>query len=359
MSRAATSGDALQQRAAVSPMSGELYYGAVVNEETLRARFDLIEIDGEGILLDRESGGVYHLNRTACEIWTAVLDGKSAAEITAALTRRFAVNEERAARDVVAAIDRIPDAPRKPSSDPCRWEATASGYAFFDDTRLIFEIDPTGSWLRLSDSIRPTENQTRGYLKSVAPKVLALHGVFVLHASAVEIDGKLLVFSGRSGAGKTTSARAFARPAARLVSEDLLVMAGSADEPRAVLGGEPAITSWIVEQAQQLARSPEQTVSCEGLDRCVEGRQLPLAEILMVDADRRAGHQIQREQLTRADALVALIESIYFASANASTWHERLDRLRALTRDVSLSRATMPPGLPQLQTAADEFLRSL
>ena len=62
------------------------------------------------------------------------------------------------------------------------------------------------------------------HLRSVVPKLLALRGIRVLHASAVEIDGSLLVFSGQSGAGKTTSAKAFAQAGARLVSEDLLVL---------------------------------------------------------------------------------------------------------------------------------------
>jgi hypothetical protein len=335
-----------------------LYYGRVVNEEALRARFDVIAIEGEGILLDREGGGVIRLNRTACEIWTAILEGQTIAGASRELARRFGLTADRAGRDVALAIDQIPDAPRAPSTDPCRWEAVASGYAFFEGPRLLCEIDGSGSSLRLAGGVHPTEAEARGYLKTVAPKLLSLRGVFVLHASAVELDGKLLVFSGRSGAGKTTSARAFARAGARLVSEDLLVMAAAATspaEPRAVIGGEAVILAWIFEQAAQLARAPETTISCAALDRCVDGPVRPLVEILLVDANRRAGQLIQREELAGPDALVALLESAFFASPDARAWRARFVQLHDLVAGTVASRVTMPGGLATLDSAARAY----
>jgi len=329
----------------------------VVNEEALRARFDVIAIEGEGILLDRERGSVIRLNRTACDIWTAILVGQSIAGASRELARRFELTPDRAARDVALAIDQIPDSPRTPSTDPWRWEAVASGYAFFEGPRLLCQIDGSGSSLRLAGGVRPTEAEARGYLKSVAPKLLSLRGVFLLHASAVEIDGKLLVFSGRSGAGKTTSARAFALAGARLVCEDLLVIAPatSPSEPRAVIGGEAVILAWIFEQAAQLGRARETTISCAALDRCIDGPTRSITEILLVDANRRAGQQIHRDELARPDALVALIESAFFASPDARAWRARFVQLHDLVAGLVTSRVTMPGDLATLDSAARAY----
>jgi hypothetical protein len=358
MSRAATSAEA-RNRAVVSTMRRELYYGRVVNEEALRARFDVIEVDGEGILLDREGGGVYRLNRTACEIWTALAAGQSITEISAQLCQRFGLDVHQAERDTRAALQEIPEAPLKPSADPYRWSVTAHGYGFFEGENLVCGIDAGGRSLRLAAGARPTEAQARGHLKAVVPKILALRDVFVLHASAVEFDDSLLVFSGRSGAGKTTSARAFTRAGARLIAEDLLVLASSPAGPRAVVGGEPAIRAWIAEQGARLARAPEESVSCEPLLDCVDGPSLPISRILLIDADRRLGDQIRLEPLARPDALVALLESAYFASADARQWSARVVPLRDLVARVATSRVTMPDGLPALAAAASALGQSV
>ncbi len=330
----------------------------MLTEEALRARFDVIAIDGEGLLIDRESGGVFRLNRTACEIWAALTAGKTIVEISRHLSRRFGLDEQQAERDTRAVLQEVPDLPPKPIIDPFHWAVTAHGYGFFEGERLVCEIDSTGASLWLADGARPTEAEARGYLKSVAPKILALRDVFILHASAVEIDGALLVFSGRSGAGKTTSARAFARTGARLASEDLLVLVPSPVGPQAVIGGEAAILAWIFEHAARLASAPEQAVSCEPLAHCAEGPRLPIAQILLIDAGRRAGERIELEALASPDALVALIESAYFASPDARHWRARFVPLRDLAGVAATSRVTMPARLSVLDTAVTAFLQA-
>src|SRR5947207_11601970 len=107
MSRAVTSGDA-RNRAVVSAIKDELYYSALVNEEAFRARFDVMAIDGEGILIDRQGGGVYRLNRTACEIWSAMMAGRSVPEISASIASRFGIARERATGDVRMALMELP-----------------------------------------------------------------------------------------------------------------------------------------------------------------------------------------------------------------------------------------------------------
>lgn len=65
--------------------------------------------------------------------------------------------------------------------------------------------------------------------------VLSLKGVFVLHASAVEVDGRALAFVGHSGMGKSTLTVATCAAGARLISEDVLAVTSS-DAPACLPG---------------------------------------------------------------------------------------------------------------------------
>ncbi|TGT73339.1 MULTISPECIES: serine kinase [unclassified Mesorhizobium] len=55
---------------------------------------------------------------------------------------------------------------------------------------------------------------------------LALHqrGLLVLHASAIEVDGKSVIFKGDKGAGKSTTAGAMIRAGHRLLTDDVVAL---------------------------------------------------------------------------------------------------------------------------------------
>jgi hypothetical protein len=335
----------------------------MLDEAALRARYSLVEIDEEGVLLDRESGAVFRLNRTARAIWAQLMAGASLATIVATIVRRFGIARERAERDARATLVDLVAAGSYPTAgqietSACRWQATPAGYAFLNDHVVTCEVDGEGTMLRLPRGARPTEGEARAWVRSVVPRVLALRGIHLLHASAVELDGALTVFTGPSGAGKTTTARAFVRSGARLISEDLLVLAPSSSNRRAVVDGEAAIRRWVAERAARLAVHPDEAIPCDELDRCVDGDHLPIAQVLVIDAARRAGDRIQIEPLSRPDALVALMESVYFASSDTTTWHDRLETLRDLVRTTNTARATMPQGLTPLGASASAFCQT-
>ena len=323
----------------------------MVNEETLRARFDVIEIDGEGILLDRETSAVYRLNRTGCEVWASLIAGRSAAQIIAKLVQRFGLDPATASRDVMAVLESFPEIPSKPPEDAFSWVATPEGYAYFENSTLICDVDARGESLRLPARSVPTVIEAQIRLKSVVPKILSLRGIRALHAAAVEIDGALLLFCGRSGAGKTTSVRMFGEAGRRVVSEDLLILSIRNDGCRAIIGGEPTIRAWAVREGARLAQQPGRPLECSGLDRCLAGDSRPVKRILLIDSDRRTGEKIVVEELPRADALDALMESTYFGSAEVTSWTSTFESLKTLVKEASTARAVMPRGIYELRRA--------
>jgi hypothetical protein len=333
-----------------------LYYVPVLDEEALRSRFELIEIDGEGILLNVESGAFYRLNRTAYGVWAALIAGRPFGAVVDQLVRDFGITRGQAERDALVALEELPPGPPPlASSDRFRWAVLPAGYGFFVDGSLLFEVDAGGDSLRSRSGSPPNEEQAQLQLKAVLPKLLTLRGIRVLHAAAIEMRRSLLVFSGRSGAGKTTSARAFVDAGARLVSEDLLIFTPGAAARDAVLGGERIVRAWVEEEARRLADSPGRTIDCKTLACCLEGERLPVRQILLIEADRRVGDRIQVESLSRPDALLALLESAYFASADASSWRLTFESLRGLVMTVSTARAVMPKGLAALRAAVTAF----
>src|ERR1700728_2239002 len=58
----------------------------------------------------------------------------------------------------------------------------------------------------------------------VLPLIAVLHGLEILHASAVAIDGRALAFSGVPGAGKSTLAINLALSGAELLSDDVIAL---------------------------------------------------------------------------------------------------------------------------------------
>ncbi len=85
---------------------------------------------------------------------------------------------------------------------------------------------------------------------TVTAYLLSAEGSLVLHASAVEVDGKALAFVGQSGQGKTTVATLLATEGYPLVTDDLLPVDSHDGEVTCVPGG---IELRVREKSQELA----------------------------------------------------------------------------------------------------------
>src|SRR6185436_4749194 len=83
--------------------------------------------------------------------------------------------------------------------------------------------DARGGALRLLASPAALRFELGQYVRAMTPKLLQLRGALVVHASACALPAGVTAFSGESGAGKTTTARAMAAVGGELISEDLMV----------------------------------------------------------------------------------------------------------------------------------------
>ncbi|AKT43456.1 PqqD family peptide modification chaperone [Chondromyces crocatus] len=69
-------------------------------------------------------------------------------------------------------------------------------------------------------------------VRAVTTLALMREKVLLLHAAAVEVDGEGVVLLGRSGAGKTTTARRLGREGMRRLSDDMIAVDLSREPPR-------------------------------------------------------------------------------------------------------------------------------
>lgn len=126
-----------------------------------------------------------------------------------------------------------------------------AGYLINSSRYGRFRISPDGSHVRCAPT-DPSDWYWWGLLiGQVLPLVAALHGLEVLHASAVTLGDRAYAFSGVPGAGKSTLAINLALDGAELLSDDVIALRPSGGQVIAEPGS--ALVNLREDQAGRLA----------------------------------------------------------------------------------------------------------
>lgn len=195
-----------------------------------------------------------------------------------------------------------------------------------DFVRLAYE-DGTEFWLdRNREHVWATwpdtsslENTTSYLLGPVLGLVLRLRGVTCLHASAVGFENRSVVFVGAPGAGKSTTAAAFAQEGHGVLSDDIVALAESGGAFQ-VMPGYPYLCLWP-ESLEMLHDSPEAfpRITPDGEKRRLalgikgtrfEKRPLRLGAIYFL-GDRRPDPAPYVEAIRAQAALLSLVADTY------------------------------------------------
>jgi hypothetical protein len=318
-------------------------------------RYALAATSDGGLLLDLESGGLFQLNATAAFVWRQFLEGMEAEAIAATIADRHGIEATRARADVAAAL-RPGALPSPPAPEDYEFRRTSSGYLHLYLDRPELEVDAAGTELAaLTPAFERRPRRIRNGLRALVPKLMSLRGHTIFHASAVLVRGRLLAFSGRSGAGKTTTARALAAQGATLVSEDKLLTRADAGGAIAWRDAEAHIEAWVSQATRALL--VEGRVSCTGLDEAARGEELPVAEIGFLDIVPRQGGEMITRQLDTKEAAAASFCGMFLGTALAAAWRRQLAAAVAFASGVSGYAVTMPDSLDLLQGAAETLVR--
>jgi hypothetical protein len=330
-----------------------------------RERYLLARLPGGGVAVDLETGNYFRLDDAAAEVCAACIEAADAAAAAAELARRRRLPPEQAARmvaDTQAALAAAPARGEPQGTYRFLPEPESSGYGLWHGSARVLAVDGDSLDVRLAvqgpgEPMFDPAAKLELYVRSLAPKLLFLRGLTVLHASACAAAGRLVAFAGVSHAGKTTTARAFAEAGARLVSEDLVVLGQDAAAPAVALDGEPRIRAWASRTAGALARGAERAPSAE-LAGVADGPTQPLDAVLFLDPSRRAGDDFSVRRLDGGDGLVALMENDFLGAASPRGWRRFFESAAALATATELGEVTAPAGAERVAAAARRYMSS-
>ena len=145
--------------------------------------------------------------------------------------------------------------------------------------------------------------------------VLPMHGREGLHASAVDIDGRAVVISGRSGRGKPTLATALCRKGGRLLSDDLTsVRLGEDGTPMVDVSSKRV---WLMREVAANMFGENGTVDLNRLHKVAVGgdgvrpgtRAAPLGAVYLIGY--RGGEPEISEPMHGKHALVGLLGALF------------------------------------------------
>lgn len=322
-------------------------------------RFSLELVPNGAVLLDLDSGLLFHLNQTAAFVWEKALRGIHEDEIVSLLVATFDVSLNVARGDVSAALSLSRDHEVPAANTDFRYERVGDGYQFLAKGVPVLEISESGDALRFLSAIEP--NELFFYLRAISPRLIALRGGSVLHGSAVLLPaGTVLAFLGASGAGKTTTAQTFAARGFPLVCEDKLVLRPERDQIFAVLGAEPKIRGWLVETHHRLLKRGAEKWNDTGLlDKITEGPAAPVAQIAFLDKQRREGESVLFEPLGAPLAATEIFRHAFFGSSASSEWRRQLRAAAQLGAATRVFMARMPAGIEALRAGIRNYTENM
>jgi hypothetical protein len=198
-------------------------------------------------------------------------------------------------------------------------------------------------------------------LGTVLAVLLHMRRHFVLHASAVGIDGGCVIFMGNKGWGKSTMAATLYGRGHELLADDLVALDTDGERPLA-LSGFPHIKLYPEVAASSLGWHPEQLTEladgyekrgCRIVERFSE-RSQPLTGIFVL----AEGPVPTLTRLSTSDAVLHLIKNTYVArfgkqmlSGPGASRHLR--QCAKLVNTVPVYRLEKPKDLPALPEIAN------
>jgi hypothetical protein len=232
-----------------------------------------------------------------------------------------------------------------PTGDPALsiWRNGEAGLfhlVYFDGMQFWMDRDGTEVWVSWpSDS--SVEEAATYLLGPVLGLLLRFRGVTCLHASAVAIDDSVIAFVGAEGAGKSTTAAAFARAGYAVVSDDIVALV-KRERDFFVSPAYPHVCLWP-ESVEMLYGSTDalpafipnwekRRVSFENGGLRFENGALPLRAIYLLDEVRgEAGPQI--EEVSKQTGFLSLVANSY--ATNMLDSEMRANELKTLSELLS------------------------
>ena len=320
-----------------------------------RERFGLAAFADGGVVVDLTTGSYARVNATGAAMLASLERAATfdaAAEECATRLRVPTAVALQDMRGLVTALDR--DGVRTAPVGILRYRPSPEGgYDLWHDERRALHVDASARRLTLASPPESLPFTIFDYVSDIAPKLLFLLGIPVVHGSSVGIADGVLGMCGMSRAGKTTTARAFAKHGSQLISEDLIVLDLESGAPRVFVDAEGHVRRWFKEGARALEVDPAAALDIAALRSAATGPTLPVHTLWFLDAGRR-GDRLVQKVISKTDALVELLTHAFLGADGEANWKRYLAAGQAIVAATTPCRMDLPDGLPAL----DEAIRS-
>jgi hypothetical protein len=229
---------------------------------------------------------------------------------------------------------------------------------YSDEVEFWLDREYRTLWAHWPDS-SSLENALGYLLGPIMGLLLRLRGTVCLHASGVAVGDRAIVFVGAEGAGKSTTAAAFALHGFAVLSDDIVALA-EREQQFCVLPAYTRVNLWP-ESVNLLYGSPEALprILPDWEKRCLklgehggarfENRALPIGAIYVLgDAAASAAENV--ESISQKTALVTLVANTY--ATNLLDSKQRAEEFAVLSRlvaevpvrQINAKRGTLPVG---------------
>lgn len=239
---------------------------------------------------------------------------------------------------------------------------------YHDGTEFIIDFSARAIWATWPDSLTLADTVTY-LLGPVLGFVLRRSGMICLHASAVAINGHAVLFAGAPGAGKSTTAAAFARLGFAVLTDDIAALAINTHQVL-VHPGYPRVNLWADSAAAIAGATGNLPLLTPTWDKHFldltanrhrfQTEPLPLAAIYLLGERSSNGATPVVEVLSANSKLISLIANSY--ANKLLEQHQRAEefiQLGALVRQVRLRRIVPPADFARLPSLCRTILDDL
>ena len=330
-------------------------------EETLasaRQDFAVETFPEGGVLLHLPSGEFFQLEARAAAVWSAVR-GEASAEATVAQTAaalRLSAAEARGVLDSVLAQARSLHVGR-PVIPPAFWDDEQI-LSLRDGPRTLMSLDKRASTLTVADGLREgSDQELAAALRVFVPKIFGQWFPLAMHASAVNVGDRTIMFCGESGAGKTTTAHMLAEEltGSQLLSEDMVAFRDEIGTLMMVDGVEAVVRAWMSDATAALVERRESRCDVAGLRVALEGEtaRRPIHKAIFLRAERRRGPVWSFEPVSPAVAIGRLLLYSFLPSPGTIALRSHLRACHTLAGQIhAADAAAVPDGLAALRRAS-------
>ncbi len=318
------------------------------------AEYDLV-VGGDdcGLLVGRKSGQILTLNRSATTVWQRHLEGVNNDKIVAWILEQVEMGPDEA-RKMVENILSPTLASEATAEKEYRYSPEGDGFRMSSEGRDRLWYSNDGDCIRWIDDERSPE-RIGDCLWTALPRLLFLKGQFLLHGSAVNHRGQAMLFLGDNGAGKSSTAKAFASKAASVCGDDKIAIGVDPQSGTITPDVEPFFRQWIVKARSTLLTTETSTAGPERFNGT--GVERPVTRVFFLSPTQRENTTVFRfEPIGATEATGLLFRQFFFGNDKHAQWQSPLRWSAHVANHAICGKLFVPNDLAVLRRGAENFL---